>query len=242
VGIGENRARQMNEAYLKHVITGRPFVILKCAATLDGRIATRTGDSRWISGEASRDFVHRLRHAVDAVMVGVGTVKADNPRLTTRLTDRPGADPLRIILDTHLSVPREAVVLQSASEAETWLVTGPSVKSSDRQDLERPGVRLVAVPLREGRIDLDVVMDELGRAGVTSLLVEGGAGVLASALKAGIADKLYFFYAPKILGGDDGVPICRGPGPDRMADCLKIKDVRIHRFDDDVMIEGYTKN
>ena len=238
-GVAELQARELNEAYLKFVRTKRPFVILKYAATLDGRIATRTGDSKWISGEASRRFVHQLRHAVDAIMVGAGTVIADNPRLTTRLADRQAADPTRIILDPSLTIPRRAAVLHSDSKAETWLVSGPSIPAAERQVLERPGVRLISTPLRNGRIDLNLLMTELGRANVTSLLIEGGARVIASALKAGIVDKLYLFYAPKFLGGDDGVPICRGEGPDLMSDCLSVDVERIHRFDQDLMIEAY---
>ena len=239
LGVEAPRARQMNEAFITFVRTKRPFVIVKCAATLDGWIATRTGDSKWVSSETSRAFVHRLRHAADAIMVGMGTVRSDDPSLTTRLAGAPGSDPKRIILDTHLSIPPEAKLLHLQSDAETWIVIGPSVPDADRQAFELPGIRVVAAPLQHGRIDLNFLMDELGRAGVTSLLIEGGGHVIASALQAGIVDKLFFFYAPKILGGDDGVPICRGTGPERMADSIAVRDVQIQRLENDVLIEAY---
>ncbi len=238
-GVCEKQALRLNEAFVKYVSTGCPFVILKCAATLDGRIATRTGDSRWVTGEKARRFVHRLRHAVDAILVGVGTVRADNPRLTTRLDAKKGVDPVRIVLDTHLSIPPGAVILALDSDADTILIAGKKAAKAKRKQLQRDGVRIIEQPLKKGRIDLASLMMRLGSEGITSLLIEGGSTVLASALKTGIVDKALFFYAPKILGGDDGIPICRGPGPALMKDSIQLKHIRVQRFAQDVMIEGY---
>lgn len=244
-GICEDRAKRLNEAFIKYITTHRPFTIIKCAATLDGRIATRTGDSKWVTGEASRQFVHRIRHAVDAIMVGINTIEKDNPSLTTRLTDRPNnfraLDPTRIILDTHLRIPEDAKVLQLHSDSDTLLITNPSVSGNKKGRIEKVGVKIIASPLKDGRIDLDPLMDRLGSLGITSLLIEGGSRVIASALSAGIVDKILFFYAPKILGGDDGIPICKGPGAGLMSDCISVKDIQIRRFGDDVLIEGYIK-
>lgn len=243
VGICEAEAENLNEVFIKHIRTKRPFVILKCAATLDGRIATRTGDSKWISGEASRAFVHRLRHAVDAIMVGINTVKNDDPKLTTRLPDDTvkinGLDPTRIILDTRLSIPEDAKVLQLFSDSDTIIITGNSASEDKKNRIEKRGSRVIESSVKDGLIELDPLMDRLGTLGITSLLIEGGSRVIASALSAGIVDKIIFFYAPKILGGDDGVPICRGEGPEIMKDSISVKDVRVRRFGDDVMIEGY---
>jgi len=243
VGICEAEAENLNEVFIKHIRTKRPFVILKCAATLDGRIATRTGDSKWISGEASRAFVHRLRHAVDAIMVGINTVKNDDPKLTTRLPDDTvkinGLDPTRIILDTRLSIPEDAKVLQLFSDSDTIIITGNSASEDKKNRIEKRGSRVIESSVKDGLIELDPLMDRLGALGITSLLIEGGSRVIASALSAGIVDKIIFFYAPKILGGDDGVPICRGEGPEIMKDSISVKDVRVRRFGDDVMIEGY---
>jgi diaminohydroxyphosphoribosylaminopyrimidine deaminase/5-amino-6-(5-phosphoribosylamino)uracil reductase len=239
LGVCEDEAQRLNEFFVKYVRTKRPFVIVKCAATLDGRIATRTGDSKWVTGEPAREFVHYLRHAVDAIMVGINTIKTDNPRLTTRLKNVASKDPIRIVLDSRLTIPFGAQVLTVASDAETWIVTGDSVSAEKSSALERNNVRVLAAPLKRGRIDLDSLMTRLGALGITSLLIEGGSRVLASAFRARIVDKVVFFYAPKILGGDDGVPICTGPGPLNMRDCIPVNDVRAQCLGQDVMIEGY---
>lgn len=240
-GVCEKQALKQNEAFVKYVTTGQPFVIAKCAATLDGRIATRTGDSKWVTGAAARRFVHRLRHAVDAIMVGINTVQKDNPSLTTRLDDREGKDPVRIILDTHLSIAPNARVLQQASAADTILVAGKGVGRSKKTVFEKAGVRVIETALKHNQIDMAALMAQLGAMEISSLLVEGGSQVLASAFHAGIVDKVQFFYAPKVLGGDDGVPICSGPGAELMSQSVPIKDISVHRFDDDVLIEGYVE-
>lgn len=243
VGVCEKQAKRLNEIFIKYIGTKRPFTILKCAATLDGRIATKTGDSRWVTGEESRQFVHQLRHAMDAIMVGINTVEKDNPSLTTRLTTSPKnvkhLDPTRIILDTHLRISEKAKLLQLHSDSDTILITGPLVSSDKKTRLEKKGVRIIESPVSDGLIDLDRLMDLLGSLGITSLLIEGGGRVFASALSAGIVDKVIFFYAPKILGGDDGIPICKGPGVELMDNCIPVKDIRVRRFGDDIMVEGY---
>ncbi len=238
-GVCEKSAALLNEAFIKYTRTGRPFVTVKCAATLDGRIATRTGDSRWVSGEAARTRVHHLRHAADAIMVGVNTVNCDNPRLTTRLAGVAGRNPHRYVLDTRLSIAEDARLLQADLAGGTTVVTGTKVPEDKRARLARNGVHILSAALENDRIDLAALMAVLGAAGVTSLLVEGGGRVLASAFGAGIVDKVIFFLAPKILGGDDGVPICRGPGPALMKDCLPVKNMQVQMVDGDVMIEGY---
>ncbi len=213
-GICREQAQKLNEAFVKFVRTRRPFVIAKCAATLDGRIATRSGDSKWVTGEKSRQFVHRLRHAVDGILVGINTVRTDNPSLTTRLPDGLGKDPVRIILDTHLSISPEAKLLRQESAADTILVVGQPLMQDKQTTFEKDGIRVIQSKLKNGLIDMDALMDRLGAMGLTSLLIEGGSRVLTSAFSAAIVDKVFFFYAPKILGGDDGIPICSGPGPE----------------------------
>ncbi len=243
VGVCEDRAKTLNEIFLKYIKTKRPFSIIKCAATLDGQIATRTGDSRWVTGEESREFVHRLRHAVDAIMVGINTVILDDPSLTTRLKNRQenarGRDPARIILDTHLRIPEDAKLLRLNSDSGTIIVTGPTVPKDKKARIERHGARVLETPLKDGLIDLDKLMERLGALSITSLLIEGGSRVIASALSAGIVEKAMFFFAPKILGGDDGVSICKGPGTPYMNRCIPVKNIHVRRFGDDVMIAGY---
>jgi diaminohydroxyphosphoribosylaminopyrimidine deaminase/5-amino-6-(5-phosphoribosylamino)uracil reductase len=240
-GVCEERASRLNEAFEKYIQTGRPFVILKYAATLDGRIATKTGDSKWISGEESRAFVHRLRHNVDAIMVGVDTVKKDDPHLTTRIPDAEGVDAKRIILDTYLSIPENSKVLHLDSRADTIIVTGKEISEEKKQRLTGKGIQIQQTDANTGFIDLTSLMDTLGRLEVASILIEGGSRVIASALAQGIVDKAVLFFAPKILGGDDGIPVCRGPGPSLMRDSIPLKNITVNRFGDDVMIEGYIK-
>ena len=236
-------AQRQNEAFIKFVKKKQPFVILKCAATLDGQIATRTGDARWVTGEASRQYVHQLRHRVDAILVGMGTVRKDNPSLTTRLQDRVGRNPIRIILDTHLTISEKAAVIQSTSRAETWVITGKQSlvadKAAKRDRLEQAGVRLMEAPVRHDRLDLPRLMHLLGQNHITSLLIEGGGDVMAAAVSAGIVDKIMFFYAPKLLGGNDGVPMCRGEGAELMKGARPVTGISVRRFDDDIMITGY---
>jgi diaminohydroxyphosphoribosylaminopyrimidine deaminase/5-amino-6-(5-phosphoribosylamino)uracil reductase len=238
-GVCQAAAKELNEAFIKYVTKKQPFVLLKCAATLDGRIATRTGDSKWVTGGKARKFVHELRHAVDAILVGIGTIHTDNPSLTTRLEPDSGLDPVRIVLDTHLSISPDARILQLDSNSDTILITGNSVTEAKKRKVLKAGVRLIEQPVKDDQIDLQSLMIELGSMGITSLLIEGGSRVIASAIRSGVIDKALFFYAPKILGGDDGIPICRGPGAEKMADSICLRDIRVQRFDDDVMIEGY---
>ncbi len=241
LGVLQEKALRLNEVFIKFITTRRPFVILKCAATLDGRIATRTGDSKWITNEQSRSYVHHLRHCVDGILVGINTVKADNPSLTTRLDTGPGVDPVRIILDTGLSIPADARILRLDSDSDTILVVGEKVDSRKRAAIEKNGVRILESPVMHNRINMGNLLEQLGSMGITSLLIEGGGRVMASALHSGIVDKIAFFYAPKILGGDDGISICRGEGPAAMQDSIAVKNISVQRFGDDVMIEGYVE-
>jgi diaminohydroxyphosphoribosylaminopyrimidine deaminase / 5-amino-6-(5-phosphoribosylamino)uracil reductase len=238
-GVCREQALRLNESFFKYARTKIPFVVLKMAATLDGRIATRTGDARWVTGPEARARVHALRHAMDAIMVGVGTVKVDDPELTTRLEAGRGVDATRIILDTHLRMPDTARMLQQASVAETWVVCGPAAAPDNRKRLADQGAVIVEAGLADGRIDLAALMRILGARGITSLLIEGGAQVASAALNAGILDKVFFFYAPKILGGDDGIPMCSGPGPEKMRESLPLHRVEVERVGADVLVSGY---
>jgi diaminohydroxyphosphoribosylaminopyrimidine deaminase/5-amino-6-(5-phosphoribosylamino)uracil reductase len=239
VGICEDEVKKLNEVFHKYITTKRPFVIAKCASTLDGRIATRTFDSKWITSPESRRFVHGLRHASDAIMVGVETVKRDDPSLTTRLEEKKTLDPIRIILDTRFSVPENAKIFHLDSAADTLIITGEYISKEKKDRIEKKGAKVIEATVKDGLIDLYQLVGYLGNIGITSLLIEGGSRVNASAFRAGIVDKIYFFYGPRILGGDDGVPVCRGPGPALMKDSISITGVRVRQFGDDVMVEGY---
>lgn len=243
-GVCESEAKKLNESFIKYATSKLPFVIVKYAATLDGRIATRTGDSKWISGPESRKFVHEIRHYVDAIMVGVDTVKADDPSLTTRLDGISTKDPRRIILDTRLSIPENAKMLRLDSNSDTIVVSGKFDDSDKnitekRKRLEKIGVTIIETPLKNGLIDLNVLMEQLGAMKITSLLIEGGSRVIASAMNAGIADKVFAFFGPKMLGGDDGIPVCRGKGPELMKDSIGFSDMNVRLSGNDVMLEAY---
>ncbi len=240
VGVLEADCLRLNEDFLKSVADGRPFVIAKSAMTLDGWIATSTGHSKWITNEESRAFVHRLRDRVDAVMVGIGTILADDPSLTTRLKKGRGRDPLRIVVDTHLRTPRNAkVVTQQHSSADTLIVTGEGAECPDLRPFQGNGVSTIACPVRDGKIDLKALMRRLGEMSVMSVLVEGGAAITGSMIREKLIDKFYLFKAPRLLGGDDGVSMAAGPGPEKMNDSLTLKEIRVRRFVDDILIRGY---
>ena len=240
-GVCREAAERLNECFVKFVRTKRPFVVLKLAATLDGRIATRTGDARWVSGDRARDYVHRLRHGLDAILVGVGTAKADDPRLTARLQDGQGVDPVRIVLDTRLRMSEDARMLNQASSSPTYIVCGPQAASADKERLVARGGHILEVPVKAGHIELEALLERLGGMGITSILVEGGARVAGMFLRAGAVDKVLFFYAPKILGGDDGVPMCRGPGPELMKACIGLDHLTVERMGEDIMVQGYPR-
>lgn len=243
-GVCQRAGETLIEDFIWYVKNQKlPFVILKCASTLDGRIATRTGDSRWITNEKSRAHVHLLRHYVDAILIGSGTLNADNPSLTSRVEGMDTRDPRRVILDSHLSIDPKALVITGSSNSDTIVMTAQDVCPRKRKILESCGVTVVAVSQCPGTggLDLTSVMENLGEMGIMSLLIEGGGAVIGSALAAGVVNKVMFFLAPKILGGDDAIPVCRGRGPALMKDSFSLKRVDMVQFDDDILVQGYLK-
>lgn len=236
-GIMEEECRMVNEPFIKHVTTGLPFVILKSAMTLDGKTATATGDSKWVTNEKSRRYVHRLRAMVDAVMVGVGTVLADDPQLTCRMGVR-GRDPLRVIVDSRLRTPPSAALFAVKSPAKT-LIACLHPDSPRASALAEAGAEMLACRESDGRVDLEDLVRKLGARGVQSVLLEGGRELVGTALRTGIIDKYLLFYAPKILGAEDGFGLCAGAGPERMSDALRVRDVTVTRFDGDILVKGY---
>lgn len=236
-GIQEKACRRLIAPFAKHVLSGVPYVILKAAVTLDGRTATAHGDSKWITNEQSREYVHRLRDKVDAIMVGAGTALADNPRLTTRLPEG-GRDPLRIVVDSTLRLDEQADLFHLHSQASTLVATTGAAPVDKAQRLRQLGAEVLVLPAAEGRVDLGALMKELGARGVQSLLLEGGARLNQAALEAGLVDRVMVFVAPKLLGGGDGLGIFDGPGPALMAEAIRIEEMTVRRFGDDVLLEG----
>jgi diaminohydroxyphosphoribosylaminopyrimidine deaminase/5-amino-6-(5-phosphoribosylamino)uracil reductase len=239
LGVLEEEAKKLNEPFFKFITTGRPFVLLKLALTLDGKIATRTGDSKWISGERSRELVHRLRNRYAAVLVGINTVLRDNPQLTVRREGTRTKDPLRMILDSRGRIPLEATVLNLDSEAPTVVATTERMPKEKEEALFAGGARVWRLGSRDGKVDLNGLITKLGEEGIDSLLVEGGATVAAAFLEAGLVDKVVFFIAPKIVGGP-GITI-GGEGVERIAEAWQLKNISVRMLDGDVVYEGYLR-
>jgi diaminohydroxyphosphoribosylaminopyrimidine deaminase/5-amino-6-(5-phosphoribosylamino)uracil reductase len=240
VGECAEPARELNEAFVTYITAGRPFVIGKFAASLDGKIATRTGESRWITGEAARLRGHELRDTVDAILVGAATVIADDPLLTTRRPGREVRHPLRVVLDSRGRVPLEARVLDPALPAKTLLAATAALPAERRAALESRGVEVLVLPAdAQGRVDLAALLETLGRRQVTSLLVEGGGTVLASFFQAGLVDKVVAFLAPLVIGGQEAPSAVSGTGVAHLADAARLERVQVERVGEDVLVTGY---
>jgi diaminohydroxyphosphoribosylaminopyrimidine deaminase / 5-amino-6-(5-phosphoribosylamino)uracil reductase len=236
-GILEEDCRRLNEVYIKWITTGLPFVIMKAAISLDGRIATRTGDSKWISNERSRLLVHRIRNQVDAVLVGIGTVVKDDPLLTVRLARGKIKDPRRIILDPRLRISPKARILTGSGK--TLVISGSRAPILKKQELEKKGVEVLSLPDREGQISIKELLICLGRRGITSLLIEGGAEVYGSFLTERQVDKLFVFIAPCLIGGRKALGMIGGTGITQMTEAIRFKEMKVKPWSGDILVEAY---
>jgi len=240
VGEHDAEAREINEAYIKFITTGMPFVTAKFAVSLDGKIATRSGDSKWISGEMARKQVHRLRYATDAVMAGINTVLADDPHLTTRCGGRGGTarkQPLRVIVDGKGRTPLTAQVFNEPGK--TLVALGGMVRPEEKTALAQVGAELLELPSAEGLVDLKKLLKALGEREITSVLVEGGGILLGSLFDGGLVDKVVAFIAPIIIGGEEAKMAVGGIGVDKVVDSIKLKRVSVERLGEDIMVSGY---
>jgi len=241
-GVCEEQSNLMNEVFNKFITTGKPFVTIKTAMTLDGKIATETGSSRWITGEAARHEVHRMRHSNQAILVGVETVRKDDPQLTTRLP-QGGNNPLRIILDSTLRIPLDAKVVTD-SEAETWIYTTTAADQTEKiLALEKRGVRVIPLPVEDGEhgVPIHKLLTHLGSQKISSLLVEGGAQVNASFLKEMAVDKIVSYIAPKLVGGERAPTPIGGFGVQEMDQAVHLTRMTYRQVGEDLCIEGYPK-
>lgn len=239
VGCRRDEAEQLNEAYRHWIRTGLPFVTLKAAMTMDGKIATAGGESQWITGNQARRAAHRLRGRMDAILVGVETVRRDDPQLTVRLgrgaaADRRSRQPLRVILDSRLRVPLKAKVLGSG----TAIATTAQAPARKIQQVQAKGAQVWVLPARNGQVSLRACLAELGKRGITSVLIEGGSEVNASAVRSGLVNRVVLFIAPTLLGGQDAKGIIGGLAPKRLAQALPLNDIRIQPLGKDVLVEG----
>ena len=238
-GVMEAEAGKLNEAYIKQVTRKVPFVTLKIAQTLDGKIATSAGESKWITGEAAREEGHRIRNANDVILVGINTILKDDPSLTTRIPG--GRDPLRVIVDSRLRMPIQARVLTQSSPAGTVVATLADAPKTKVKRLQSAGAEVLFVREKNGRVDLKDLMRKLGSMGVLSVLIEGGAEVNSSALKAGIVDKVVMFIAPMIMTGTDSLCSVGGLSPADLRDTIRLSDVTTRVIGPDLMVSGYIR-
>ncbi len=229
VGVHDERAQKLNEFYVKHRLTGRPFVTAKFAMSLDGKIATRTGESQWITGEEARAHAHRLRHMHDAILVGVNTVIADDPELTVRINGDRLRQPLRVVVDSQLRIRQSARIVGS----NTLIATTRRGRVGAAEVLRLPAAA-------DGRVALPALLDELGQRGILSLLVEGGAEVHASFFAEGLVDKVYAYVAPRLIGGKEAPGPLGGAGVEHLAGSTQLHELDFARLGDDIVITGYT--
>ncbi len=235
-GILENEVKALNHIFIKYITTRKPYCIWKSAMTLDGKIATKKGDSKWITSEVARQYVHQLRHRVSAIMVGIGTVLADNPRLTTRLSDGQGQHPIRVILDTTCRIPLDAALL--SEEGKTIVCTGKYTSAHKIRKLKDMGVEVYITKEKNGRLDIGSLMVYLGQRGIDSVLIEGGSLVSSSVLEAGVVDEVMMFIAPKIIGGKHAKSPVGGEGIWWMKDAIALEDVEVQTLGADILIRG----
>ncbi|MFO7830611.1 MAG: bifunctional diaminohydroxyphosphoribosylaminopyrimidine deaminase/5-amino-6-(5-phosphoribosylamino)uracil reductase RibD [Desulfuromonadaceae bacterium] len=239
-GVLEEECRYLCSPFIKHVLSGCPLVILKSAITLDGKTATSTGASQWISGPESRAHAHQIRNRVDAIMVGIGTVAADNPRLTTRLEHGDGRDPVRVVLDSFLRIDPQAAMLKLDSPVPTLIFTSSKADRAKEQLLNAcAGVEVIRVShISDGRLALDAILKNLGQRDIQSVLVEGGAELNQELLQNKLVDRVMLYVAPKLLGGSDGRGIFSGSGPHTLDAAQQLYNLKVQNIGTDILIEG----
>jgi diaminohydroxyphosphoribosylaminopyrimidine deaminase/5-amino-6-(5-phosphoribosylamino)uracil reductase len=236
VGVLEKECHTINEAFRKYIVQHEPFVILKVAATLDGKLATRTGESQWITGETSRRFVHRLRDEVDGVVVGIGTVLRDDPLLTARI--RGGRDPYRIVFDSRLRIPENAKMVD-LSPSKTIVATTEMASRDKIERLRKRGVRMLISDSESGKVNLQFVLQKLAEMGMMSLLLEGGSQLSGSFLDQRLIDKILLFLSPKLIGDPLAPGIFSGAGVSSLKETIPVKDLKVRKIGDDILVEGY---
>lgn len=252
-GLCHDEICEMNKIFLKYITTKRPYVIMKTAMTLDGKISSFTGDSRWVTNAESRKMAHALRSELSGVVVGIGTVLADDPMLNCRLEGNHH-QPIRIVVDSNLRIPADCQLVKTAKEYKTIVAcrhfdkseleeSSLCVNSKQRfldsiQSLEAKGIEIIECASSDGHVDISDLMTKLGAQGVDSLLLEGGGALNAAFLNAGCVDEVWAFIAPKIIGGKDSKTPVSGKGIEKMNDAINLQNIDIHYINGDVLIKG----
>ena len=241
LGAYQQEAYEINEAYIKHITTGLPFVIAKFAMSLDGKIATKSGDSKWITNDEARKYVHNLRHTMDAIMVGVNTIIIDNPHLTARGCGGKGgvgkAQPLRLVVDSKGKVSLGAHIFEPPGEV--LLAVVEPFDPQKKEEFTQAGTEVIEVPGRDGLVDIGELLRVLGQRNIVTILVEGGGKLLGSFFDYGLVDKVYAFIAPVIIGGREAKTAVGGNGVAKITEALRLSQVSIKSFGDDMLVSGY---
>jgi len=238
VGFLEDELKKLNEAFIKYVTKKMPFVTVKAAQSLDGRIATRSGDSKWITSDKSRAFSHRMRQDYDAIMAGINTVLRDNPKLDAWFSKK---QPIKIIVDSQLSTPQEANIFSGRSPVIiVTLPARPGQETENRKILAQKA-KILEVKEKAGQINLKSMMKKLAQLEITNILVEGGGTLIGALFDEGLVDKALFFISPKIIGGKEAISSVMGRGVARIEKAVRLKDLKLSRFGEDFLIEGYVK-
>ncbi len=238
-GVLEKEARKLNEVFIKNITTHMPFIAIKAAMSIDGKVATATGESRWISSSKSREYVHYLRTGYDGIMVGINTVLKDDPLLTSRLGDFPKKNPVRIVVDSEAKIPLEAKMLKDIASAPVIVATTSRASEKKLEELKARGVEVKILEDCRGKVDLYKLVRKLAQEGITSILVEGGGTLNWSLLEARLVDKILIFLAPKIIGGRNAPTPVDGKGITKVQSSIKVSEINITHFENDILIEGY---
>ena len=237
----KDEAMKINEIFIKYISMNEPFCIMKTAMTLDGKIATTRGESKWITGEASRTLVHKLRHQVSSIMVGIGTILKDDPSLTTRLDGVEGIDPIRIVVDSKARISLNAKVLNIESKAKTIIATTELADCKKIKALKDKNAEIILTPLKDNKVDLPYLTKELGKMGIDSILLEGGSELNFSAIESSIVDKVITFVAPKIVGGKLSKTPVGGLGINPLSLAVILDNLNVSIVGQDIMLEGYPR-
>lgn len=238
VGFLEDKLKKINEVFIKYITKRIPFVTVKVAQSLDGRIATRTGDSKWITSDRTRSYAHHIRQNYDAIMVGVNTILRDNPKLDTWFSKK---QPIKIVVDSQLSTPQDANIFFGNSRV--ILVTLPAFpgQETENRKILAKKARILEVKERTGQVNLKDMMKKLAKDGITNILVEGGGTLIGSLFDEGLVDKILFFIALKIIGGKEAISSVMGKGISRIDNAIRLKDINLRRFGEDFLVEGYIR-
>ncbi len=237
----KDEAEKLNEVFIKYITTKRPFVLMKSAVSLDGKIATTLGESKWISGEVSRQYVHKLRNNFMAIMVGIGTVISDDPLLTTRIENKKSKSPIAIILDSKLKVPLNSRIFTTLSERKIIIATTEYSDKAKMAELKKMGILVIEIPSKCGHVNLKYLMNEIGKMGIDSILLEGGSKLNFSCIKENIVDKVMYFVAPKLVGGEKAKTSIEGEGIKSLSDAVKVNNMNSEKIGQDILLTGYVE-